>query len=60
LFSVCLGDLQLHLMQSKPLDSFYGPIYAVTLFSIPTYALFLLLMMLLHPIFRKPETYRTL
>ena len=55
LFSVCLGDLQLHLMQSKPLDAFYGPIYSVTLFSIPTYALFLLLMMLLHPIFRKPE-----
>jgi hypothetical protein len=42
-------------MQSKPLDAFYGPIYSVTLFSIPTYALFLLLMMLLHPIFRKPE-----
>jgi hypothetical protein len=60
LFSVCLGDLQLHLMQSQPLDAFYGPIYSVTLFSIPTYALFLLLMMLLHPIFRKPETYRTL
>jgi len=56
LFSVCLGDLQLLLKQSKPLDNFYGPIYSVTLFSIPTYALFLLLMMLLHPIFRKPET----
>lgn len=55
LFSVCLGDLLLLLKQSKPLDAFYGPIYSVTLFSIPTYALFLLLMMLLHPIFRKPE-----
>lgn len=55
LFSVCLGDLQLLLMKSKPLDAFYGPIYSVTLFSMPTYALFLLLMMLLHPIFRKPE-----
>lgn len=54
-FSVCLGDLQLLLKQSKPLDAFYGPIYSVTLFSIPTYALFILLMMLLHPIFRKPE-----
>ena len=54
-FSVCLGDLQLLLKQTKPLDAFYGPIYSVTLLSIPTYALFLLLMMLLHPIFRNPE-----
>ena len=56
LFSVPLGDLQLILKANKPLDAFYGPLYSVTLFSIPTYALFILLMMLLHPIFRKPET----
>jgi hypothetical protein len=54
-FSVCLGDFKLILMQTKPLDAFYGPLYSVTLFSLPTYALFLLLMMLLHPILRKPE-----
>lgn len=59
LFSIFLGDFISLLKRDIPTFPFHGPVYSITLLSIPTYALFLLLMLLLHPIFRKAESPKT-
>ena len=55
LFCVYMGDLQYKIKHGWNLTSVTGPLYSITVLSIPTYALLLMLALLAHPIFRAPE-----
>lgn len=56
LFCPYMGDLQHKINHGWHLTQTTGPLYSISVLSLPTYALFLMLALLLHPLFRSPET----